>query len=43
MAQKDFSSVRASLQLACFTFINMGRSGENNGISESLEFLYSVN
>jgi hypothetical protein len=28
----DFSGVRASFQLACFTFIKLDRSGENNGI-----------
>ena len=33
-----FSDDRASFQLACFTFIRMGGSGENNGIWGSLNF-----
>jgi hypothetical protein len=32
-----FSNARASFQLACFTFIRMGGSGENNDIWGSFE------
>jgi hypothetical protein len=38
-----FSGVRASFQLACFTYIRMGGSGENNGIWESFDFQVKQN